>query len=273
VKILVAAAAALSLILAAALATAALNGSEPKRGAGQATACGNAGWAATATGRPATLSSARRSSFYVWREAPGWHLAVRGASRSSPLTGRVQADAALRVLSATSAARSGLRARPRALTVRVASGEPARIDFKSPCATRLSFRLGSDSPVLLGATGRAPASTFRLDRPAVTGVAGRILVGPTCPAVGPSGCPNAKPKPTQGTVRIETAPGRKGGQGQVVARVKSDANGKFSADVGPGRYLLVVEKSGGYPTPKPSVAGVEAGVVTQVDLYLETGIL
>jgi hypothetical protein len=36
--------------------------------------------------------------------------------------------------------------------------------------------------------------------------------------------------------------------------------------------MLVVEKASGYPVPKPSVVDVEAGVVSQVTLTLDTGI-
>jgi hypothetical protein len=74
-------------------------------------------------------------------------------------------------------------------------------------------------------------------------------------------------------VRIETAPSGRGNTGHVVARVKSDGNGNYSTDLAPGQYVLVAEKSdGGYPTAKPSNLNVEAGVVTLVDLYLDSGI-
>ena len=190
--------------------------------------------------------------------------------------------------------RSGLKARARSLTVRVAAGELASLDFVSRCASRLSFRLGAAPPaqaapaaaaqapsgalasqgslprVFLGARGTAPDTAFRLERPATTGVAGRILLSSNCPVGGPTACP--PPKPVQGTVRIETASSKGGSAGTVVARVRSDANGNYSASLKAGRYQLIVEKGGGYPFAKPRAANIETGVVTQADLYLDSGI-
>jgi len=268
VKIPAAAAAAAFAVLAAVLASTALSGggsSSSRAG------CGNEGWAATATGKPAALSSGQGRSFYVWRDATGWRLRARGASRSAPLSGQVQADAQLRVVATSRGVRSGLRTHERSVSFRLSSAGLARLDFRSPCASRLSFRLnGSSSPHLyLGSSGKAPASAFRLNRPAAAGVAGRILLGSRCPVVGNNGCPPAKA--TQGAVRIETAPAEKGSSGHIVATVRSDSNGNYSADLSPGRYLLVVEKSG-YPAQKAHAATVEAGVVTLTDLFLDTGI-
>jgi hypothetical protein len=243
--------------------------------------CGERGWAATATGKPVADSSAHDSSFLVWHDSRGWHVHVTASSASSALAGQVDADAHLRIVAVGSSLRSGLQAGPRALSFHIAAGVLGSLDFTASCATRLRFRLGTASatksplspiPVYLGWRGRAPATSFQLTRPAVTGVAGRIIVGPTCPAIGPgSNCPPAKAG--HGTVRIETAASSRDGSGQLVKRVQSDAGGNFRANLSPGRYLLVVESSGtGYPVPKPSVVDVEAGVVTQVILVLDTGI-
>jgi hypothetical protein len=267
VKIPAAAAAAAFVVLAAVFASAALSG-------GGSTAsragCGNAGWAATATGKPAALSSGHGRSFYVWRDARSWHLRGLGASRSAPLSGQVQADARLRVVATSPAIRPGLEAHERSVSFRLSSAGLAGLDFRTPCATRLSFRLNgsSSSRVHLGSSGKAPGPTFRLNRPAATGVSGRILLGSNCPVVG-NGCP--APKPTEGTVRIETAPVEKGTSSRVVARARSDAGGNYSADIAQGRYLLVVEKSG-YPAQKAHAATVEAGIVTLTDLILDSGI-
>jgi hypothetical protein len=166
--------------------------------------------------------------------------------------------------------RPALSARARTLVVRTDS-RLASVAFTVSCATRLDVKLSvSSSPrIFLGAEGGAPASTFRLSRPASTGVAGRILLTSPCP-VGGAACP--PPKPTEGTVRIETATGKGGGGGQVVARATSDANGNYAAEIPSGRYQVVVEKSGGYPVAKPSLATVETGVVTLTNVYLDSGI-
>jgi hypothetical protein len=58
----------------------------------------------------------------------------------------------------------------------------------------------------------------------------------------------------------------------VVARATSDANGNYAAEIPSGRYQVVVEKSGGYPVAKPSLATVETGVVTLTNVYLDSGI-
>lgn len=289
VKIYLAAAAVLAL-LAAAVASAALRGGGGSaRAISSGASCGDEGWAPTAAGRPTALAGSSGRSVYVWRGTKGWHLRVSGGSRSVPLAGEVRSTSRVQSSNVGSAMRLGLRMSFRRFTFRVTSAALSGLDFDSPCARGLSFRLataqtvqtgvpsggpagnrqGTALRVFLGASGRAPGTAFRLARPAGTGVAGRILIGPTCPVVRPD-CPPAKP--AMGTVRIETAPTRRGATGHVVARVKSDGNGNYSTDLAPGRYVLVVEKGGGYPTSKPSNLNVEAGVVTLVDLYLDSGI-
>jgi hypothetical protein len=251
--------------------------------------CNDAGWAATAAGKPAALASAGGPSFYVWRDARSWHLAVKAASNAAPLIAQVQSSAPVRVVDVTPALSANLRVSRRIISVRAASVGLKRLDFATPCSRSLRFRLGvaeagagsggairpGPTPVraFLGASGLAPALSFRLSRPAVTGVSGRILVGPTCPSIGPgSDCPPAKSG--AGTVRVETASLVRGGAGgELVTRVQSDADGNFSVALPPGRYLLVVEKSAaGYPVAKPSVVDVEPGAVSEVILVLDTGI-
>jgi hypothetical protein len=257
--------------LAALLASVALSDSGA-RGTSGGAGCRDRGWAGTASGKPAALSSWRGRSFYVWRDARRWHLGVRGATGSAPLTGQVHASAPLRVLTA-SGVQPALSAGARTLTIRTDASRLASVAFTASCATRLDFKLSADQPsslrIFLGAVGRAPASTFRLHRPASTGVSGRILLMPACP-VGGGTCPPAKP--TKGTVRIETVTGKGGGGGQVIARVDSDENGNYAAGIPSGRYQLIAEKSGGYPVAKPSLATVEAGVITLANVYLDSGI-
>jgi hypothetical protein len=257
--------------LTAVVASVAPSDSEARDTSGGA-GCGDHGWAGTASGKPAALSSSTGRSFYVWKDERRWHLGVRGATRSAPLTGQMHANAPLRVVTA-SGARPALSAGARTLTMRTDADRLARVAFTVSCATRLDFKLSAGQPssprVFLGAVGRAPASTFRLHRPASTGVSGRILLMPACP-VGGETCPPAKP--IKGTVRIETVTGKGGGGGQVIARVDSDENGNYAAEIPSGRYQLIAEKSGGYPVAKPSLATVEAGVTTLANVYLDSGI-
>jgi len=245
-------------------------------GSERAGLCGQTGWPATAGGSPRIVSD----GYYAWNNTRGWHLRLKGAAGAS-LHGRVTANARIGLSSASTPVRKSLRTSGRALSFSFAgTGAAERIDFKARCASKLSFTLGApsnstrrgpraDLPVFLGASGRAPTHSFRLQRPALTGVAGRILIGPTCPVVTPN-CPLAKEG--RGTVRIETAPRSKRGGGQLVKRVKSDQHGRFSTTLPAGSYTLVVEKASGYPVPRPLVVGVEAGVVSQVTLILDTGI-
>lgn len=120
------------------------------------------------------------------------------------------------------------------------------------------------APIACGGSG-APATA------PTTGVAGRVVVGPTCPVVTPD-CPPAKPAQT--TVLIETAPsGRDSGSGQLVKSVRSDADGKFATDLAPGDYVLTAEPSAsGYPLPKPVTVHVKPGAVSHLTLALDTGI-
>jgi hypothetical protein len=277
---------ALLVVLGAILAGTALSGDGSEDAVRSTPGCSDRGWAATAVGKPAALSAGSRS-FYVWRDRKSWHVQAR-ASSSAPLMAKVQANARLRVLRSTGV-RPTLSAGSRRLTVRFASSRLSGVAFRAACATRLNFKLdavqpspvapaggaspipgsqGSTPRVFLGASGQAPGNAFRLQRPATTGAAGRILVSSPCR--GPSACP--PPKPVEGTVRIETAPAQKGRPSEVVARVRSDEGGNFSAQFAPGRYQLIVEKAAGYPVAKARIAEVEAGVVTQVDLYLDSGI-
>jgi len=235
--------------------------------------CGEQGWAATAAGKPSAGPAG--SSFLVWHDAGGWHVRV---SAATPLVGHVNANAHLGVVAATQSLRLGLQAGTQSLSFHVGSGASGSLDFKASCATRLGFQLGQGShgpvQVFLGARGMAPASAFRLQRPAATGVVGQIMLGGNCPSIGGgSTCPPAKP--IQGSVRIETAATSRGGVGggHYVKTVQSDAQGNFGTDLAAGHYTLVVEKNGtGYPVAKPSAVEVQAGVMTQVSLLLDSGI-
>jgi hypothetical protein len=195
------------------------------------------------------------------------------------VTGQLSANAQLRGVTTTGGLRSAVDATGKRLTFTATETGVGRVDLKASCATRIRFAFSLSNPgsavqprVYLGAAGQAPATSFALARPATTGVSGRILIGPTCPRVSPS-CPPAKA--VQGTVRIEQAPASRGGSssGDVVARVPSDAAGNFSAQLAPGRYLLVVEQSAdSLPRARPSLVDVQNGVVSEVTLVLDTGI-
>jgi hypothetical protein len=247
----------------------------------RSSSCGQSGWAVTAQGSP-QLGSA---GYYTWHDAQGWHLRLK-ADAGAKLKGRVSANALLGLSRTTPTLRRVLKAQARAFSFSLTATDAAQgIDFKAACASKLNFAFGATSsskpasgtsslPVFLGVKGQAPATSFGLSRPAVAGIAGRIMVSGNCPwAIGPGvNCTPAKP--AQGSVRIETAASSRegGGGGEFVKTVQSDADGNFSTDLAPGHYLLIVEKEAGYPVPKPSVIDVEAGVVTDVVLLLDSGV-
>jgi hypothetical protein len=242
-------------------------------GSERAGSCGQSGWPAIANGSPEMVSD----GYYAWHNAHGWHLRLL-AGGGVRLSGRVIADAQIGLSSTSTTVRKGLSTGSRTLSFSFAgTGTATRIDFKAHCASKLGFHFGragsGELRVFLGEKGQAPTPSFRLQRPAHMGIAGRILIGPTCPVVTDS-CPPAKLG--HGTVRVETAPGSRGGggsTGRLVKLVKSDRHGNFATMLPAGRYTLVVEKTGsGYPLPKPSVVDVEAGVMSQVTLVLDTGI-
>ena len=110
----------------------------------------------------------------------------------------------------------------------------------------------------------------------VAGIRGQIVVTPQWPVGGANmGPPRQPPKSLRGRVRIETASASKENPGtsQLVALVDTDAGGKFSAELAPGRYVVtVLKEQPGYPIAKPAVVDVRAGVVTHVDVILDTGI-
>jgi hypothetical protein len=231
--------------------------------------CGHGAWPESAAGAPHRSISANGSSYDVWRGGTGWHVGLE-ANMRGVLAGAVSADARLTVVHATRAAGSALRRTTRAFSFRFAgTGARQEIRFAAPCAHRLSFRFAGGT-IRLG-SGSAPAPSFEVRRPPATGVEGRIIAGPTCPIVTPN-CPPAKP--AQANVRIETAPETRGsGAGQLVQSVTSGSNGAFSANLAAGDYIVAAT-----PATSGSLLGrsvrvhVEAGVVTQITLALDTGI-
>jgi hypothetical protein len=109
----------------------------------------------------------------------------------------------------------------------------------------------------------APSSTPTA-APQATGVAGVALVGPMCPVIREgTPCPD---RPWEGTVVVRTP------SGAEVARVDTDAEGRFAMDLPPGEYLVVSLTTGVLPAPASVEVTVVAGQVAQVELLLDSGI-
>jgi hypothetical protein len=101
----------------------------------------------------------------------------------------------------------------------------------------------------------------------VSGVSGRVLIGPQCPVeqVG-SPCPD---KPVAAEVRVFAT-----GSQDVIATTRSDENGRFEIDLEPGSYdlLPVVSQSGELPSGARVPVAVHTGRHTRVTLTLDSGI-
>ena len=118
----------------------------------------------------------------------------------------------------------------------------------------------------LGRGRDAPTTDLILRRPPETGVAGRVIRGPTCPVVGPQ-CP-PQPQPAPGGIQIDTFVGDRG-DSSYVKTITTDDRGRFETDLDPGRYVLTPEQG---PASRPSVVSVDAGVISDVELTVDTGI-
>ena len=97
-----------------------------------------------------------------------------------------------------------------------------------------------------------------------SGVRGRALYGPTCPAerVGQT-CT----RPYQTTIVIRSEPA-----GRLVTRTRSSANGYFSVNLFPGRYLLVPSAGRPYPRSRPQAIVVRRHRFTYVTITYDSGI-
>ena len=150
---------------------------------------------------------------------------------------------------------------------------PARSRLLAPLATLLVI-----GALLAGCTSVGGGGTT-----GTTGViSGVVMAGPTCGAE-PAGSPAAcGPKPVAGktvniisvsataTVTISQPP-----SGPVIASATTDSQGRFSVNVPPGSYVVVVAPpSSGFSmrqTNLPLVA-VAAGQTASVTVELDTGI-
>lgn len=88
-------------------------------------------------------------------------------------------------------------------------------------------------------------ATISLDRPVASprasGIDGLVTLGPLCPVMREDEpCPD---RPFEATLVI------KGASGVEVARLRSDAAGRFAIDLPPGRYIIEPQRAGTSPLP------------------------
>ncbi|MFN8638530.1 MAG: hypothetical protein U0360_03530 [Dehalococcoidia bacterium] len=101
---------------------------------------------------------------------------------------------------------------------------------------------------------------------AITGIDGAVTLGPTCPVQkADSPCPD---RPYVATLVVKTA------LGQTVTTIRSDAAGKFSLDLPPGKYVIEPQlaNSARLPFAAPLDVSVPAGGRAAVTIAYDTGI-
>jgi hypothetical protein len=93
-----------------------------------------------------------------------------------------------------------------------------------------------------------------------SGIRGRALLGPVCPV---------EPCSVSELAYAGSFVVRK--DGAVVAKVKTDGQGRFEVRLGPGQYVLESE-SAGLPLLKPVDVSVRADEFADVELAFDSGI-
>lgn len=101
-----------------------------------------------------------------------------------------------------------------------------------------------------------------------SGIRGTVLAGPACggPVILASPCPD---EPVAADIAVTKA-----GSAEIVATVRSGADGKFSLELAPGTYTLTPSAVGGsrLPAGGPADVAVRPGRYSEVTLNMDTGI-
>lgn len=116
----------------------------------------------------------------------------------------------------------------------------------------------------LGACGAATARTPK------SGLAGRVVAGPTCPVETVPPQPRCAPRPLAASLRI-----RRSGSNAPATSVHSAADGRFRVRLAPGSYVVQALPKAGSPFPRPPGpldVKVKAGRFTHITITYDTGI-
>ena len=100
----------------------------------------------------------------------------------------------------------------------------------------------------------------------LSGVEGRVLIGPNCPIMTDDNpCPD---QPFEASLTVT------GSDGRVVARARSNAEGNFRIPLSPGNYVLVPEAPNplGPPFAEPIPFRVSEETWTQLTVRYDSGI-
>jgi hypothetical protein len=110
----------------------------------------------------------------------------------------------------------------------------------------------------------ATAEATGFDTNVDSGLHVRVLLGPTCPVQrAGQNCI----RPYQATVSILREP-----TNRTVATARSDAHGRFSVHLPPGRYLLRPHTGRPFPRSRPQTVMVHARRFTNVTITYDSGI-
>jgi hypothetical protein len=133
--------------------------------------------------------------------------------------------------------------------------------------------VAASSPTTVGATPSTasalattlPATTSPpLSPPANTGAYGYVTAGPTCPVErAEQPCP---PRPVIAQIEARNS------AGSLVAAGQSDAAGRYSLGLQPGRYTLTVSTAEIFPRCPVVDVTVGEGAPTRADISCDTGI-
>lgn len=97
-----------------------------------------------------------------------------------------------------------------------------------------------------------------------SGIRGLVLYGPTCPVQRPG---QRCVRPFQASITIKREPA-----GTVVAHVRSGADGRFTARLKAGSYLLAPRNGKPYPRAQPKTVSVRRHRFATVMIRFDSGI-
>jgi hypothetical protein len=114
--------------------------------------------------------------------------------------------------------------------------------------------------VVLLALGTASGAARHVD----SGIRGRVLYGPTCPVQRPG---RSCERPYQASIAI-----RREHTGTLVMHVRSGTDGRFTAYLAAGSYLLVPRNGRPYPRARSQTVSVRRDALTAVTVRYDSGI-
>jgi hypothetical protein len=122
---------------------------------------------------------------------------------------------------------------------------------------------GSLMTVLAAALAGATASGAP-PPPADSGIRGQVVIGPTCPVQRPG---RTCTRPYQARLAIRRVPSE-----TVALRLRSAPDGRFTAHLPAGRYLIQPGNRASYPHGRSQTVTVTADHFTDVTVHFDTGI-